>query len=89
MYDGSWFNPLKPMAADLGYHSPYPMYEGHEEWGGRMECDLLDGGVCYYDGSGLNAEEPWRILRHDGEAAFWRFMDCYWLETFELQEVSE
>ena len=40
-----------PLPADLGYHSPVPMYEGQQLY----DCTLLPEGKCYYDGSGLNA----------------------------------
>jgi len=69
-----------PMAADLGYHSPKPMWEGQEHHG-RDDCYLLDG-TCYYDGSGLNAEEPWRALREGGSAALWEYMDGYYAKVF-------
>lgn len=69
----------KPDAWDLGYHSPKPIYEGQEP---NKECDLLPGGECYYDGSGLNGKphvEPflaggpdyiWGVLREDYDARF-------------------
>lgn len=43
----------KPTGWDLGYHSHEPMYEGQDKMGD--DCDVT-GGVCYYDGSGLNAD---------------------------------
>ena len=36
-----------PMAADLGYHSRTPHYEGQSK---RNPCEYIPGG-CYYDGS--------------------------------------
>jgi hypothetical protein len=43
----------RPTGCDVGYHSPVPQYEGQTS----MECDLLPGGLCYYDGSGCRADE--------------------------------
>lgn len=48
-------------AMDLGYHAPSPQYDGQD----RMDaCHLLPDGHCYYDGSGLNADEQFaaRVL---------------------------
>jgi len=38
---------------DVGYHSPNPMYEGQP----KLDCELLEEGKCYYDGSSLRAED--------------------------------
>lgn len=51
-----------PMPIDLGYHSPKPMYEDQYR---RDDCDVLDG-VCYYDGSSLNAEHVFAIMLREG-----------------------
>src|SRR3990172_7669793 len=42
-----------PMAVDIGYHSPEPMYEGQMV---MKDCEYI-GKDCYCDGSGLWAEE--------------------------------
>lgn len=72
----------KPWAFDLGYHSPAPRYEEQEQWA-RRDCHVLLGGVtCYYDGSSLQAEEPWRILRSKGSDALWEFLEGYYNGIF-------
>src|SRR3954469_667919 len=43
---------------DVGYHAPTPQYEEQTE----CECEHLPGGKCYYDGSGLRAEEWVRLI---------------------------
>lgn len=48
----------KPTPADRGYHWSTAQYEGQE----ACDCDLLPGGKCYYDGSGLNANETYQAL---------------------------
>lgn len=78
-YNGKFYNPLTPMAADLGYHSPFPTYEGQDAYG-QSDCKII--GQCYYDGSSLNAEEPWRILRHDGGEALWEYLEEFWASLF-------
>lgn len=70
----------EPLPADLGYHSPKPLYEGHYE---TESCAYFDGASCFYDGSSLNAEEPWRILRYEGGDAVWKFLEGYYADTFE------
>lgn len=47
------------MAYDIGYHSDIPMWEGQSS----NDCDLLDGGKCYYDGSSLYAPTIWDELQ--------------------------
>lgn len=71
------FGWLVLMAADLGYHWPSPQYDGQN----RLEdCPLFDDGHCYYDGSSLDAEEPWRLLREEGDEALWQHLEDYWRE---------
>lgn len=66
----------KPIAADLGWHSPYPLYEDQEP---RPDCLLVGRGRpgkdCYYDGSALQADLPWRILREHGSDKLWQFLE--------------
>lgn len=39
------------MGCDVGYHALSPQYEGQTSMG----CEVLPGGQCFYDGSGLRA----------------------------------
>lgn len=72
----------EPLPADLGYHSPYPMYESQTTMQDQGDvCDYL-GVACYYDGSGLNAEYPWQILIKEGSKKLWVFLDRYWHNEF-------
>jgi hypothetical protein len=70
----------EPMPADLGYHSPTPMYEGQEQI--NDSCEYLDGKPCYYDGSGLNAEPAFGVLLEGGSDALWGFLEEYYIERF-------
>ena len=65
---------LYPLPADLGYHALEPQYEDQEQ----MECHVLLGGFCYYDGSGLNAKDAFRALCNGGEDALWSFLEGYY-----------
>jgi hypothetical protein len=108
----------KPIPADVGYHSPKPMYEGQEPIGSKKTnkeamrrnterlmkregiedlepffeptgtftpCEWLDGKPCYYDGSGLAAEEYFKLLVSEGSEAVWKKLEEYYEETFNAQ----
>lgn len=60
-----------PSGSDLGYHWATPQYEGQ---GSPQRCDLLPGGECYFDGSGLMADEVLRDFIREGERAVWRWL---------------
>lgn len=70
---------MKVLPADLGYHSPVPMYDDQ----GTMDCTLLPGGKCYYDGSGLNANRIFSILVHQGGEAVWLELEEEYRLRFE------
>jgi hypothetical protein len=65
------YNPFKGMAADIGYHSPHPMYEGQSPMAGK--CDLI-GCQCYYDGSTLQASEFEDEFLAGGSEAVWKML---------------
>lgn len=67
----------KPLAADIGYHSPHPQYEDQT----AMPCDVL-GGLCYYDGSSLQAEEIFEVLLREGSYGVWRELWKRWFDLF-------
>ena len=66
--------------ADLGYHALEPDYDGQTV---REDCPYLDGRPCYYDGSTLNAEDPFDIFTDQGEEALWTFLEQYYRFMFE------
>ena len=68
----------QPMPADLGYHSPKPLYEGQSQ----SACHLLPCGSCHYDGSALNAGPVFEALISGGDEACWRKLEEYYAETF-------
>lgn len=74
------------MGADVGYHAYEPRYEGQV----AMDCEWLVGQrQCFYDGSGLAAEDWLREWRATGLNASWvwdKLLDLY-RHTFE-SEVS-
>ena len=76
----SAYSLLRPIPADLGYHSPKPIYDGHEPI--CESCKLLDGKPCYYDGSGLNAECVFDILVKEGGDGVWQELEEYYINLF-------
>ncbi len=68
-----------PLPADKGYHSLKPMYEGQTSF--EDSCEYLDGKQCYYDGSGLNAEDTYRILLEKGSEGVWQDLEEYYYST--------
>lgn len=47
------YDKIHPEGWDVGYHAHRPMYGDQPE----MDCDLFEGGRCYYDGSSLRADD--------------------------------
>jgi len=74
----------KPMPADLGYHAPRPQYESQVE----MECDVLPGGRCYYDGSIRRAESVYERLLREGDAGVWATLEDDYRLRFEMAVAS-
>jgi hypothetical protein len=69
-----------PSPADLGYHSPKPMYEDQTMI--SSECPWVEGGECYYDGSGLAAERIFDVLTEKGDEGVWEELESYYRSTF-------
>ena len=64
----------KPIGWDVGYHSPIPTYKDEEP----MDCDYIEGGKCYYDGSSLRAEDWVEDFIAGGTGRLWpRLMQEY------------
>jgi hypothetical protein len=71
---------FSPMPADVGYHSPKPLYEDQNQI--SEACEWLDGKPCYYDGSGLHAEEVFTLMIAEGHEAMWKHLEEYYLSIF-------
>lgn len=78
-YDDHVWCPFKPVPADLGYHSHKPIYENQSIIGENCEWT---GGVCYYDGSTLNAEPIFDTLTKEGDKGVWRELENYYKDVF-------
>ena len=75
---------LEPLPADLGYHSPKPIYEGQSIC--SESCEYLDGKPCYYDGSGLNAKRVYNRLLKEGDRGVWDELEIFYNNIFNNQE---
>ena len=71
----------EPMPSDLGYHSKTPRYDGQTAI--EYACEFCDGKLCYYDGSGLNANDAFYALVNGGDDALWTFLDAYYASVFD------
>lgn len=69
-----------PMGADLGYHAKLPQYEDHQPI--DNDCKWT-GGPCYYDGSGLRADEVLQLLIEQGSDAVWKRLEEEYQGQFE------
>lgn len=72
------FGRWQPMGADVGYHSKRPMYDEQHQY----DCPYVEGGKCYYDGSGLAGEEMLRTLIAEGGDAVWKGLETYYTDVF-------
>lgn len=72
---------LFPMPSDLGYHSPRPMYEDQSPMNDK--CEMVEGGVCYYDGSSLGAESVFDLLVKEGHESVWRRLEQEYRKRFD------
>jgi hypothetical protein len=79
---------LKPMGTDVGYHSPKPMYEEQTSICGPGECKYVpEGESCYYDGSGLRADQWVRdILLPKGSEGIWEALKEEYTTIFGEEE---
>lgn len=69
---GLWDVAEVPSGYDLGFHSCRPrQWQGE---GNRMDCEFLPQGFCYYDGSGLQAEDVAKRFIVEGEDAVWEVL---------------
>lgn len=72
---------MQPRGWDLGYHSPVPRYE--DQLCISEECPYVEGGKCYYDGSGLAADPILDALLIGGSDAVWEALEKEYHELFD------
>ena len=69
-----------PMGADVGYHSPKPIYDNQSP--SEDSCLYLDGKPCYYDGSGLAADDLFNKFIAEGIDVVWNELEEYYASIF-------
>jgi len=74
------YDSFAPMGADVGYHAPAPCYEGQSLT--HDSCPYLDGKPCYYDGSGLRADEFMPEFIAGGSDAVWAMLEQEYQKRF-------
>ena len=70
-----------PQPTDIGYHSPKPMYTDQSLM--AEDCEYVEGGRCYYDGSSLQAEKVFQVLVEQGDEACWQVLEDRYRSTFK------
>ncbi len=74
----------KVLAADVGYHAPFQMSDDQSSMG---ECDII-GCECFYDGSGLHAEEVWKEWQDTGDWEWiWTKLEEIWNSYFPSEPI--
>lgn len=87
LLERGYFDLAAPMGADVGYHARVAQYEEHSYV--TQECEFLDGDRCYYDGSGLQANELLRRFVVDGDSAVWSELEDWYDSLKDASEVEE
>lgn len=83
-FDSSYIELLfSPMAVDIGYHSKMQVYENQLLI--SKDCPYTNGD-CYYDGSGLRAEEFLPKFLEKGTNAVWEMLEEYYVNKFGKEE---
>jgi hypothetical protein len=78
-YDGNSPKVGDLMPLDLGYHSGTRMNSGQTFF---KKCPWLDDHNCYYDGSGMGADQMATILIKEGTEALWAALHEFYQYTF-------
>lgn len=71
---------FQPLPADIGYHSPHPMYEDQEPR--HKVCEYI-GVPCYTGGSSIDADEYYKELVEKGSKGLWKKMIKYYKDIFK------
>lgn len=73
------YNDNSYMGLDVGYHSPYPMYEGQTIQ--EDKCEWIEK-ACYYDGSTLRVVKFLDVFVREGDEAVWKLLEQDYKERF-------
>lgn len=70
----------KPRGAYLSCHSPTRLHDYDTK---SENCDVIEGGVCYGDGTYTEAEPVFQLLVEQGDEAVWKKLEEYYGEWLE------
>lgn len=73
------------MGANVGYHSPYPIYENQYL---HKDCRYI-GCDCYCNGSSLRADEWYQVFLKEGVDKIWEMLESYWLDMFSAKNEEK
>lgn len=73
--------------ADFGVHSPKPLYDGDSPQDGV--CELLGEVPCYYDGSGLRADQYVHLHEAGDEDGIYAVLEADYLSQFGTYVCEE
>lgn len=76
-----------PQPAEVMYHSPVPMYEGHTAT--TNTCEHIGGVPCYSDFSCLAADQFYQALLEEGSEGVWLKLEEYYYDNFGKEESDK
>jgi len=81
---GKTNNDLFPLAMDVSYHSPVPMYDGQQPI--SSTCELLGDKTCYCGGSGSEVEKYLEALIEHGSDRVWDMLIDEYCHRFNVEK---
>lgn len=68
---------------DVGFHAK--VKPSYMEYSNENNCDILDSGKCYYDGSGTKGHDDKviKILLEKGSDGIWKYLEKYYKGVFD------
>lgn len=73
-------NQSSPSLAEIGFHSPKPLYEG--QYGPRKDCPYIKGD-CYSDSGFSLGDICLDIMFRQGSDGIWEYLEKYYNEIFK------
>ena len=82
---------VKGWGADIGYHSKNPIREWQTDTNKNESCQWCDNEPCWYDGSGLQAQELFQKFVSQGEEIVWQTLEEWYHSEFDnvLLDISK
>jgi len=81
------FGEWQPLPLQVGYHSPYPHFEGQSIC--KSKCQYLNNKPCYSDCSFLQADKVYQLLLSDGDKGVWKYLTSFYKYIFTNSKEKE